>query len=157
VTLKIQPAPVRRSLTVKASQARAFEVFAGRIGSWWPKSHHIGAADIETIVIEPREGGRWFERGVDGSECDLGTVLIWSPPSRLVLGWQLTPDWRFDPELITEVDVQFIAEGPGLTRVELEHRNLDRLGDRAEALRNQIDAPNGWTAIMQIYAEAANE
>ena len=81
----ISPAPVRKSVRVAAPQERAFEVFTAGIGRWWPKSHHIGAADLDTFVIEPRAGGRWYERGVDGSECEVGKVLAWEPPARLVL------------------------------------------------------------------------
>ena len=153
----IQPAPVRRSVTVKAPPARAFEVFTTGIGRWWPKTHSISKVEPETMVIEPRQGGRWFERGVDGSECELGRVLAWDPPSRLVLGWQLTAEWRYDPDLVTEVEVQFIPEGEGSTRVELEHRALERFGETAEAVRKAIDAPGGWTRILEIYAEAASQ
>ena len=153
----IKPAPVRKSVRVNAPPERAFEVFTAGIGRWWPKSHHIGAADLDRLVIEPRAGGRWFERGVDGVECDIGKVLVWEPPSRLVLGWQLTAEWKFDPDLITEVEVQFIADGANATRVELEHRNLERLGDRADAMRQQIDSPNGWGALLQLFAETASQ
>ncbi len=153
----ISPAPVRRSVTVKASQARAFEVFTTSIGSWWPKSHHTGPSEPETVVIEPVESGRWYERGVDGVETQVGHVLVWDPPSRLVLAWQLSAEWRFDPDLITEVEVRFIAEGDGSTRVELEHRNLERFGDKAEAVSQSIGAPNGWGAILALYAQAAGE
>jgi len=153
----IKPAPVRKSVRVSAPPQRAFEVFTAGIGWWWPKSHHIGKADLETQVIEPRAGGRWYERDVDGTECDIGKVLVWDPPSRLVLGWQLTPDWTFDPELITEVEVLFIADGANATRVELEHRNLERLGPRADAMREQVDSPNGWGALLQLFAETASQ
>lgn len=156
MTQTIKPAPVRRSVTVRTGQARAFEAFAANIGRWWPRTHHVGAVDFETIVIEPREGGRWFERGVDGTECDIGKVLAWEPPGRLVLGWQLGADWRFDPELVTAVEVRFIPEGPSLTRVELEHRDLERFGERAEAVRAQIDAPGGWTAVLEQYVQSAD-
>jgi uncharacterized protein YndB with AHSA1/START domain len=151
----IRPAPVRRSVRVAAPQDRAFEVFTAGIGRWWPKSHHIGAAEPETVLIEPRVGGRWFERGVDGVECDVGKVLVWDPPARLVLGWQLSADFRFDPELITEVEVNFIPEGEAATRVELEHRDLERFGDRAGAVRQSIDAPNGWAGLLQLFAQSA--
>ena len=154
MTQTIKPAPVRRSVTVQASQARAFEVFAANIGRWWPKSHHVGAVDFETILIEPRVGGRWFERGINGVECDIGKVLTWDPPERLILGWQLAADWSFNPDLVTEVEVKFIAEGPSVTRVELEHRDLERFGDKAEAVSAQIGAPNGWTAVLQQYADS---
>ena len=155
MTRTIQPAPVRRSVTVRASQAKAFDVFTARMGAWWPKSHHIGASELEASIIEPRLGGRWFERGVDGVECDIGRVLAWEPPERVVLAWQLTPEWKYDPDLTTEVEVRFIEGGEGMTRVELEHRNLERFGDRAEAVRQQIDAPNGWRAILDLYAQFA--
>jgi uncharacterized protein YndB with AHSA1/START domain len=151
----ISPAPVRRSVRVGVPRERAFEVFTAGIDRWWPKSHHIGAADLDTLVIEPRQGGRWYERGVDGSECEVGKVLVWDPPTRLVLGWQLTPDFKFDPDLVTEVEVQFIAEGANATRVELEHRNLERFGDRVEAMRRQIDGPGGWGNLLQLFAQAA--
>lgn len=154
---RIQPAPVRKSVTVKAPPAKAFEVFTAGVGRWWPKTHHIGAAEPETVVIEAKVGGRWYERGVDGVECQVGKVLVWDPPARVVLGWQLTHDWKFDPDLVTEVEIRFIPEGEGATRVELEHRNLERFGDRAEAVRSQIDAPNGWGALLQLFADTASQ
>ena len=153
----IKPAPVRKSVRVSAPPQKAFDVFTAGIGRWWPKSHHISKADLDTHVIEPHAGGRWFERDVDGNECDVGKVLVWDPPSRLVLAWQLTPDWTFDPELITEVEVRFIADGANVTRVELEHRNLERMGDRADTMRQQIDGPNGWGALLQLFAETASQ
>jgi uncharacterized protein YndB with AHSA1/START domain len=153
----IKPAPVRRNIQVAASRERAFDVFTAGIGRWWPKTHKIGPADLDTLVIEPREGGRWFERDVDGSECEVGKVLVWDPPARLVLAWQLTPEFKYDPDLITEVEVQFIAVGVNATRVELEHRNLERFGDRADAMRQQIDAPDGWPGILQLFAQSANQ
>jgi uncharacterized protein YndB with AHSA1/START domain len=153
----ISPAPVRKSIRVGAPQQRAFDVFTAGMGRWWPKTHHIGAADLDTLIIEPRAGGRWFERGVDGVECDVGKVLVWEPPSRLVLAWQLTPEWKFDPDLITEVEVRFIADGDNATRVELEHRHLERFGDGADAMRQQIDAPDGWSGLLQLFAQSAIE
>ena len=153
----ITPAPVRRNIQVAVPRERAFEVFTAGIGRWWPKSHHIGAVDIDTLVFEPRAGGRWYERGVDGSECEVGKVLVWDPPARLVLAWQLTPDFKYDPNLITEVEVQFIAEGANSTRVELEHRNLERFGDRVDAMRQQIDGPGGWGDLLQLFAQSATQ
>jgi uncharacterized protein YndB with AHSA1/START domain len=145
------PAPVRKSVTVSAPQARAFDIFTNGIGCWWPKAHHIGASDPETFVIEPRQGGRWFERGVDGTECEVGKVLVWDPPGRVVLAWQLGPDWKYDSGLITEVEVRFIPDGERKTRVELEHRYLERMGERAAALREQIDAPEGWGGVLEFF------
>jgi uncharacterized protein YndB with AHSA1/START domain len=153
----IRPAPVRKTVLVQASAERAFDVFTTRIGQWWPRTHHIGKSEPQTWIIEPREGGRWFERGIDGAECDIGRVLSWEPPSRLVLAWQLSPDWSFDRDLLTEVELRFIAESARTTRVELEHRHLERFGDRAEAVRGQIDAPNGWGAVLELFARAAAE
>jgi uncharacterized protein YndB with AHSA1/START domain len=153
----IMPAPVRKSIRVGAPRERAFEVFTAGIGRWWPKTHHIGAADLDALVIEPRQGGRWFERGVDGSECEVGKVLVWDPPARLVLAWQITPEWKYDPNLVTEVEVQFIAEAANATRVELEHRNLERMGDRADEMRQKIDSPEGWGGLLQLFAQSATQ
>ena len=103
-------------------------------------------------MIEPQAGGRWYEQGEDGSKCDWGRVLVWEPPLRLVLAWQINAQWQFDPGVTTEVEVRFIAEG-ATTRVELEHRHLERLGDRAEALRAAFDSPDGWAGVLQAYAQ----
>jgi uncharacterized protein YndB with AHSA1/START domain len=151
----IKPAPVRRSIRVGAPRERAFEVFTAGIGRWWPKGHHIGAADMDKPVIEPRAGGRWYERGVDGSECDIGKVLVWDPPGRLVLAWQLSPDFKFDAGLMTEVEVLFIADGDNATRVELEHRDLERFGARAEEMRQKVDSPGGWAGLLQLFGQCA--
>jgi uncharacterized protein YndB with AHSA1/START domain len=157
VNLHIQPAPVRKTVLVPAPPQRAFDVFTAGIGRWWPKTHKIGAADLDRPVIEPHAGGRWYERDVDGSECELGKVLVWDPPSRLVLAWQLDPDWKYDPALVTEVEVTFTPEGDA-TRVELEHRHLERIGERAEEMREKIDAPGGWGGLLQLFSDtAANE
>ena len=148
----IQPAPVRRSVDVKVSQKRAFEVFTGSIGIWWPRSHHIGATEIKTITIEPREGGRWYETGQDGAECEWGKVLVWDPYGRLVLAWQITAEFKPDPNLLTEVELLFTSVGERETRVDLEHRNLDRFGDKAEQVASQVGAPGGWTKVLEDYA-----
>ena len=154
MTSQIRPAPVRKSIFVQASQAHAFDVFTRDIGQWWPKSHKIGTVDVERPIIEPREGGRWYELDVDGTECEIGKVAVWDPPSRLILIWQLTPDFKFDPNLVTEVEVLFTAEGDG-TRVELEHRDLERFGERSEAMRETISGPGGWPMLLGLFAEQA--
>lgn len=153
MNLQIQPAPVRKSIRVAAPPDRAFDVFTAGIGRWWPKSHKIGPADLDRPIMEPREGGRWYERDVDGTECDIGKVLVWDPPARLVLAWQLGPEWKFDPELITEVEVTFTPDGDG-TRVDLEHRNLERMGERASAVREAVGGPGGWGGLLELYAQA---
>ena len=155
MTVTISPAPVRKTVRVQAPPARAFEVFAVRMGSWWPKSHSVGASPQRDVILEPRPGGRWFERGEDGAECDWGHVLAWEPPSRLLLAWQLNAEWRFDRNLVTEVEIRFIPDGADATRVELEHRHLERFGDRAEAVRNSLDSPGGWGGILEGYAATA--
>lgn len=154
MTAQIRPAPVRKSIRVNATADRAFEVFTSGIGRWWPKSHKIGQADLDRPVIEPRAGGRWYELDVDGSECELGKVAVWEPPARLILIWQLTPEFGYDPELITEVEVRFTAEAGG-TRVDLEHRDLERMGEKAEAMRETVSGPGGWPALLQLFADEA--
>lgn len=153
----IVPAPVRKSVRVGAPPERAFAIFTDGMGRWWPKSHHIGAADLDALVIEPKAGGRWYERGVDGSECKVGKVLVFEPPTRLVLAWQLTADWKFDPGLITEVEVRFIADGANATRVELEHRNLDRYGERTDVFRTTINSPQGWGGLLELFKQTAEQ
>jgi Activator of Hsp90 ATPase homolog 1-like protein len=155
MNLQIRPAPVRKSITVKADATHAFEVFTGRIGNWWPHTHTIGTSPQKTIVLEPREGGRWYEIGEDGSQCNWGKVLAWEPPTRVLLGWQINSDWKYDPDLVTEVEVTFTPLGKDLTRVDLEHRNLERFGEKVEAVRTAIDSDGGWTKIMKLYGEAA--
>jgi len=152
MTAQIRPAPVRKSIRVNATPDRAFDVFTSGIGRWWPKSHKIGQADLDRPVIEPRAGGRWYELDVDGSECELGKVAVWEPPSRLILIWQLTPEFSFDPDLITEVEVTFTPDGDG-TVVDLEHRDLERMGDQAEAMAETVSGPGGWPALLQLFAD----
>jgi len=156
MSTQIRPAPVRKSVFVDAPQNHAFDVFTSGIGRWWPKSHKIGEAELDKPVIEPRAGGRWYQLGVDGSSCDVGKVLKWDPPARVLLAWQLTADWTYDPDLVTEVEVTFTPEGSG-TRVDLEHRLLERIGERAETMREAIDSPNGWGLLLQLYSEASAE
>jgi uncharacterized protein YndB with AHSA1/START domain len=150
--------PVRHQITVKAPLERAFRVFTQGIGRWWPRDHHVGARPLADAVIEPRQGGRFFEIGDDGSECEWGQVLVWEPPQRLVLAWQLQLDWKFHPDLgrASEVEVRFIPEGEGRTRVELEHRNFERHGAGAEALPQAVGSDGGWPAIMRSFAADAD-
>lgn len=156
MSTQIRPAPVRKSIFVNSSPDHAFEVFTSGIGRWWPKSHKIGPADLDRPVIEPRTGGRWYELDVDGSQCEIGKVAIWEPPQRLVLIWQLTPEFSYDPDLVTEVEVLFTAEGTG-TRVDLEHRDLERMGDKADAMRETVSGPGGWPGLLQLFAQSAEQ
>ena len=151
----IKPAAVRRSLEVKASIERAFEVFTVGFGSWWPHSHTISKGKLKTAVIEPRVGGRWYGEDEDGTKTDWGHVLAFDRPSHLVLAWQINSDWRFDPKVASEVELRFTALAANLTRVELEHRHLERLGPKFEEMQAAFESPNGWGAIMSLFAAAA--
>jgi uncharacterized protein YndB with AHSA1/START domain len=154
MSLAIKPAPVRKTLTVAASPSRAFEVFTAGFDRWWPRSHSIGESPLKTAVIEPRQGGRWFGRLENGTEAAWGDVLAWEPPRRLVLAWRIGADWQYDPELLTEVEVIFTPEGEG-TRVDFEHRHLERMGEGAEAVRASFESEGGWTGLLKMFAAEA--
>jgi uncharacterized protein YndB with AHSA1/START domain len=147
---------VSRSVTVPLTPEQTFELFTARTTEFWPKEHSINSSEIAAVVIEPREEGRWFERGVDGSECDWGGVAVWQPPRKLVLLWQIGADWRFDPDLQTEVEVTFSEESPGRTRLDLRHRHLERYGEAAEQMRAEFDSPGGWESTLAACAKLAS-
>jgi uncharacterized protein YndB with AHSA1/START domain len=150
------PNSVRKVVDVEAPQHVAWQVFTERMGTWWPLANYkIGKANAVDAVIEPRVGGRWYERGDDGTTCDWGRVLVWEPPSRLVLSWDITADWQYDPGLHTEIEVRFTAEGGARTRVELEHRRLDRYGDRRDEMRTIFDQTGDWGRLLAAFAETA--
>lgn len=144
---------VRKELVVEAPQERAFRVFTEGINRWWPRAHHIGKAELKEAVLEPRAGGRWYERGVDGSECLWGKVLVYEPPRRLVLAWQINAQWQYDETFSTEVEVRFTSEGPKRTRVELEHRDLERFGEQQEQSRKAFES--GWGDILAEFQKVA--
>jgi uncharacterized protein YndB with AHSA1/START domain len=148
--------PVRKTVSVEATKEHAFSVFTDGLATWWPMdSHHIGAADVATMGIEPFVGGRCYERGVDGSECQWARVTVFEPPERLAFVWQLNADWAYDPTMTSEVEVRFVAEGPRTTRVELEHRGLDAYGSRATDTRNALDSEGGWGGLVDAFARVA--
>ena len=149
---------IRGTRTVGVPVEQAFRVFTDSFGTWWPAEYHIGRADVAEVILEPREGGRWYERGVDGSECDWGLVLAWEPPNRLVVTWQINGHWQFDPdpEHASEIQVRFTPDGPERTTVELEHRHLDRLA-AGQALHDTIQlSGGGWTALLERFAKQAS-
>jgi hypothetical protein len=150
-------APVRKTVTVKADVPHAFAVFTSGIDTWWPRSHHIGSAPLETAVIEPRLGGRCYGRSVDGTECDWGRILVWDPPGRFVFSWQITPEWKYQPDVAqsSEVEVRFTPVEGGFTRVDLEHRHFERHGAGGDVMRSGVDAPNGWSGLLDLYANTA--
>jgi uncharacterized protein YndB with AHSA1/START domain len=147
---------VRQSVLVQAPPERAFEVFTAQMSSWWPmESHSIGERPMVACVIEPRAGGRWFERGDDGSECNWGEVLVWEPPLRVVLTWRLSADYHFDRTIHTEVEVSFEPQDDGATRVTLEHRGLGAYGDRTAEMRETFGSDSGWAGLLRRFAAEA--
>ena len=147
-------APVRYSVTVTIPADQAFTLFTEGFNTWWI-GHHIGQADMAEAVLEPREGGRWYERDIDGSESDWGTVLTFQPPERLVVTWQIDSHLQYDPDRASEVEVLF-AEKDGHTQVDLEHRYLERHGEGADVVARYVSgSEGGWPPIMEGYARAA--
>jgi uncharacterized protein YndB with AHSA1/START domain len=147
----------RTSVMVEASLDRAFRVFTTDLGSWWPEGHHILEGELAETVFEPRIGGRVYDRMTDGRECAWARVLTYEPPRRFVISWDIGLDWEIerDPERVSEVEVRFLEEAPARTRVELEHRNLERHGAGWEEMRASVAAPNGWSGLLQHFADAA--
>lgn len=147
---------VRHSLVVDATPERAFTVFTEGIATWWPlDTHHIGPVTPETTIIEPREGGRWYERSPDGTELEIGRVIAWDPPVRVELAWELSTDYKHDPAIDTRVEVRFTPEGEGRTRVDLEHRGLEAYGDEGERVRGTFGSPGGWPGLLERFATTA--
>jgi uncharacterized protein YndB with AHSA1/START domain len=144
---------VHKEITVDVPVERAFEVFAA-VDTWWMREHHNGPGELEEVVVEPREGGRCYNREVGGNEVEWGKVIAWEPPARIVLGWQLDAQWTYDPDFVTEVEVTFTPEGAGSTLVVLEHRNLERYGASAQATFESLDSDGGWGGSLASFANA---
>ena len=147
-------APIVRSVRTKAPPERAFQLFATRIADWWPKGRTIGAQPHVTIEIEPHPGGRWYERDAEGHETRWGTVKAYEPPVRLLLAWQIKPDWTFDPDFATEVEVTFAPAEDGGTLVTLEHRHLERFGAAAQDQAEKLGG--GWPKFLGLFADFAD-
>jgi uncharacterized protein YndB with AHSA1/START domain len=145
-------APVRKSIRVNTRQARAFEVFTTSLGRWWPKKS-FGSSPLKCIVFEPRVGGRWYEVGEDGSEITVGRILAWEPPQRFVVTWEVSCTWKVDPGIGSEVEVRFIAEGEDATRVELEHRLFERMGEHGATIREEVNG--GWLGLLELFKAEA--
>lgn len=147
--------PITATVSIAVPIEQAFAVFTGTFDRWWPRQYHIGKAEVAEIVLEPHERGRWFERGVDGTECDWGRVLAWEPPDRLLLTWQINGAWQFepDPDRASEVEVRFTAEHPGHTTVEVEHRHFERMDD-GQAVRDAIRGGGGWALLLDGFAKS---
>jgi uncharacterized protein YndB with AHSA1/START domain len=150
---------VRKQIVVLASQHRSFEVFTARFGDFKPREHNIMASPIATTVFEPRVGGHIVDIAENGSECRWARILVYEPDDRVVFSWDIGPDWQLvaDPDNASEVEVRFIAESPERTRVELEHRNIDRHGPGWEAVRDGIASDEGWPLYLDRYAALFGE
>ncbi len=142
---------IKKDLTVEASQETAFKVFTEKMDLWWPRTHHVGACPMRELVLEAKHGGRWYSKHEDDSEVDIGYVQTYQPYDLFVLAWQVNSDFRYDPEMITEVIIQFIPEGPKTTRVKLEHRDLQKLGSG----KTVESMDQGWGMIMELYKQQA--
>jgi uncharacterized protein YndB with AHSA1/START domain len=154
MTRTITIAPVRKSLRVKANQAHAFEVFTSGLARWWPPTHSIGTAPIKTVVMETRLGGRWYQLGEDGSEATVGKILVWEPPHRFVVSWDINSQWKADLTVSSEVEVRFRADGADATLVELEHRKFEQMGGEAgEKMRRDVDG--GWPRMLELFRTEA--
>jgi uncharacterized protein YndB with AHSA1/START domain len=141
-------APVISKVSVKAKPARAFELFFNHMGEWWRTCD--GEKPFVAMVLEPKAGGRWYERDAQGKESEWGRVLAYEPPYRLLLGWGFGADFKYDPNILTEVELTFMANASGGTDVLLEHRNLERFG--TEAAKVAAGVGGGWTRQMQAFA-----
>ena len=155
MSLHVTPSPVKQSIVVEAPIERAFRVFTEDFDRIKPREHNMLGVEIAETVFEPRAGGRVFDRGVDGSEFGWARVLAFEPPDRLVFSWDISPQWQIESDLAntSEVEVRFIAEGPERTRVELEHRHLDRHGEGWPSMRDAVDGEGGWPLYLQRYGE----
>jgi len=150
----IRIAPVKKCITVNAPQAHAFDVFTKGIDRWWPKTHGIGEGAVKRSIIEPFTGGRWYAEYENGNDVVNGHVLAWEPPARVVFSWEISAAWKPDSKVASEIEVNFIAEDANVTRVELEHRNFEALGEEGgKKMRGDVDG--GWPGLMDLFKKAA--
>jgi uncharacterized protein YndB with AHSA1/START domain len=150
---------IQTSIVVEAPLERAFSVFVEDFDAIKPREHNMLAVDIAETVFEPHAGGHIYDRGIDGSECRWARVLAYEPPDRVVFSWDISPSWQVeaDSERASEVEVRFISETAERTRVELEHRNLDRHGEGWEGMRAGVESPDGWPLYLNRYAERVRQ
>jgi uncharacterized protein YndB with AHSA1/START domain len=155
MSTQVADTSVRTSIVVEAPLERAFRVFTEDFDSIKPREHNMLSVEIAETVFEAREGGRIYDRGVDGSECQWARVLAYEPPNRVVFSWDISPRWQIERDLekTSEVEVRFISEAPERTRVELEHRNLDRHGEGWEPERDAVGGEGGWPLYLQRFAD----
>jgi uncharacterized protein YndB with AHSA1/START domain len=154
MTIQQAATSVRSSIVVEAPIERAFAVFTEEFGTFKPREHNLLGVEIAETVFEPRVGGRLYDRGVDGSECHWARVLAYEPPHRIMFSWDISPRWQVETDLdkTSEVEVQFTAESSARTRVDVEHRNIDRHGAGWENVRDGVNADDGWPLYLQRFA-----
>jgi uncharacterized protein YndB with AHSA1/START domain len=152
-------AVINRQIVVEAPIERAFSVFTEQFGDFKPPEHNLLGSAIAETVFEPHVGGHIFDRGTDGSECRWARVLVYEPPDRVVFSWDISPQWQVEtePANTSEVEVRFVAETPERTRVELEHRNIDRHGPGWEAVAEGVEGDAGWPLYLARYAALFSE
>jgi uncharacterized protein YndB with AHSA1/START domain len=155
MTTKDQQTAILTDVVVDAPQDRAFRVFTEQFDMIKPREHNMLEVDIADSVFEPRKGGRVYDRGVDGSECQWARVLAYEPPDRILFTWDISPRWQIEDDLsrASEVEVRFIAESAERTRVELEHRHLDRHGEGWESLSEGVAGDQGWPLYLSRFAD----
>ena len=150
MTAAIKIAPVRKSIRVNAEPARAFEVFTAGLGRWWPRDKGIGKLPMKSAVMETRLGGRWYELAEDGTQTNVGRIIVWEPPQRFVITWDINSKWKPDTTISSEVEVKFIPDGINGTRVELEHRKFEQMGaEQGETMREHVDS--GWPGMLERF------
>jgi uncharacterized protein YndB with AHSA1/START domain len=155
MTIAVRIAPVRKSLRVNARPERAFEVFTAGLGRWWPLDHGIGKTPRKAVAMETRLGGRWYEQAEDGTQTNVGKIIVWEPPRRFVMSWDINSQWKPDTTVGSEVEVEFIPDGAA-TRVELEHRKFERLGaEGGEKMRKDVDG--GWPGLLDLFKHEAEK
>jgi uncharacterized protein YndB with AHSA1/START domain len=154
MTATVTIAPVRKSIRVNASQAHAFDVFTAGLERWWPLDHGIGKTPRKAAVMETRLGGHWYELAEDGTRTNVGKIIVWEPPKRFVMTWDINSRWQPDTTIGSEVEVRFIPDGAGATRVELEHRKFEQMGAEAgESMRKDVDG--GWPRLLETFKQHA--
>ncbi len=154
MTIAVMIAPVRKSIRVNASPTHAFDVFTSGLGRWWPRDRGIGKMPMKAAVMEPRLGGRWYELAEDGTETNVGKIIVWEPPHRFVMTWDINSQWKPDATIGSEIEVKFIPDGANATRVELEHRKFEQMGaEQGETMRNAVDG--GWPGMLERFKTEA--
>lgn len=154
MTTQTQETSVRSQIVVAAPVERAFRVFTEQFDRIKPREHNLLGVEIAETVFERHVGGHVYDRGVDGSECRWARVLVYEPPHRVVISWDIDPRWRLETDSArsSEVEIRFVAEGTARTRVELEHRHLERHGEGWEGVRESVRGEGGWPLYLQRYA-----